>query len=37
MPSLASLTLIMRYDACQIWGEIQSKTFDMIQHIQNKA
>ena len=37
MPSLASLTLIMRY-ACQIWGEIQSKTFiDMIQHIQNKA
>ena len=36
MPSLASLTLIMRF-ACQIWGEIQSKTFDMIQHIQNKA
>ena len=26
----------MRY-ACQIWGQIQSKTFDMIQHAQNKA
>ena len=26
----------MRY-ACQIWGQIQSKTFDMIQRAQNKA
>ena len=26
----------MRY-ACQIWGQIQSKIFDMIQHAQNKA
>ena len=26
----------IRY-ACQIWGQIQSKTFDIIQHTQNKA
>ena len=26
----------MRF-ACQIWGQIQSKIFDMIQHAQNKA
>ena len=26
----------MRY-ACQIWGQIQSKTFDIIQRTQNKA
>ena len=26
----------MKY-ACQIWGQIESKTFDMIQHAQNKA
>ena len=26
----------MKY-ACHIWGQVQSKTFDMIQHDQNKA
>ena len=26
----------MKY-ACHIWGQVQNKTFDMIQHAQNKA
>ena len=37
MPSFTLTYEIARYYACQIWGQIQCKTINIIQCAQNKA